>query len=336
MFQRHVFFVSLAASPLTTVAITQHGGRVVYDLDGPDNITCVVIAAPTGGGAAARWGRGWAVANALPKSLEDHVHAHRIAVVYERWVHECLSRGRLLLPCRDYPDSIAYDPQLFADVRFTTTQLPLQLKANIVALLQFYGATYHSDMLDTTNLLVFSHTRLPPPTPSASRADVRHTRSPDGDREAATPHHRDEPHVCARSPGQRAAATPSLTKLAAARLHGIPCVTPQWVQQSLSAGAMQPTHATVADAAPGGTRSPPPPAVCAPTAVNSAAPLSKALETDAVHWRVEEEVELCVSDAIVTSTAPHDARESEEVREALRLAAQLVPTAPTRKRRRTR
>jgi hypothetical protein len=173
MFSGHTFCVSLATAPLTVAALTQNGGRVAYDLNHGAHITCVVIANTTKDPfslssslttqhvfpAAMRGGLGWAVRNRFNASVEDSVRAARVPVVYELWVQQCVQAGRIL-PCKGGRDVVAYDPFLFAGVRFTTTQLPMQLKANIVAILQFYGGEYHRHLLDTTNVVVFSHMQL--------------------------------------------------------------------------------------------------------------------------------------------------------------------------------
>ncbi|KPA80182.1 hypothetical protein ABB37_05163 [Leptomonas pyrrhocoris] len=250
MFAGHTFYVSLTTSPLTVAALTQRGGSVVYDVDRATSITCVVIAnenvcsnaaaspaAPpcSSSSAAMRGGRGWAVRNKLPASAEDHIRAARVPVVYELWVHQCVRAGRPLLPCQGGPDVVAYNPFLFAGLRFTTTQLPLQLKANIVAILQFYGAEYHRHLLDTTNTVVYSHMQF---KGVSSSANVSSSSSIDACPSGAVPHK--SPPAAATTPTVTEAAAAPLTKLSVARERGMACVTPQWVQLCLNAGLLLP------------------------------------------------------------------------------------------------
>lgn len=286
MFDGRVFLVSPAGSPHTVAHITQNGGGVVYDLDHRTAVTCVIVAdhistgktSPSSTASAGRRTRGWATANGLAASLEDRVRASRIPVLYERWVHACLREARLLLPYRDHPDTVAYDPFLFAGLCFTTTQLlPLQLKANIVALMQFYGATYHPALLDTTNLVVYSHMRLVPPC----RAEASVSRDTEAGSGAVASHAVDGGGLrssSAASPTAAAAAAvsnPPPTKLSVARERGVPCVTPQWIQLCLTVGELQPCVAAATAASAGATRSggasAPRPAILAAAAPDSAA-----------------------------------------------------------------
>ncbi|KAG5490098.1 hypothetical protein JKF63_00217 [Porcisia hertigi] len=364
MFRGHTFLVSLAASPLTVAELTQNGGRVVYDLS-TNVVTCIIIASNNSTGTPVRCRRGWAVANALPTSMEDHVRANRITVVYEQWVHQCLSKNRLLLPCRDYPDTIAYDPHLFAGVHFTTTRLPLELKANIVALMQFYGATYHPHLLDTTNLLVYSHMSLSPVTVknAVTSPPARPHIVPDGPNKkalspakeseaakASTPQ-RFSPESCVAYPTE--AAEPSLTKLVVARRLGIPCVTPQWVQSCLNTGGLQPPGSTLTDAPPALTPSPPVPSFSTEAQVDAGELRREEEEID--RWIGEVRTSMpafarphsgdTATDACVAHLRslspcmePRGNNDAEEVCQALKLAAQLAPlgalASKTRKRRR--
>ncbi|CAM43998.1 conserved hypothetical protein [Leishmania braziliensis MHOM/BR/75/M2904] len=368
MFCGHTFLVSLAASPLTVAELTRNGARVVYDLDDKTPVTCVIIAGGNQLGTSARCSRGWTEANGLPTSMENRIRASRITVVYEHWVHECLRKSRLLLPCRDYPDTIAYDPYLFAGLRFTTTQLPLQLKANIIALMQFYGATYHNHLLDTTNLLVYSHMRLSPNSlrhavsdplaPLPSIADRRDTGAQSSIKEA------EAANTC---PGQRlstgpsgdnpaGAAVPSLTKLAVARQHGVTCVTPQWVQLCLNAGELQPARSALAPAPL--TRTLSPPSTNSSATMKADASVSNVTDANEL-FHCDEEVEQWISDVLMCTphsggattdacavrlygpswcTIPGQKEEVAAARETLQLAAQLCSSgtsaSKTRKRRR--
>ncbi|KPI88586.1 hypothetical protein ABL78_2319 [Leptomonas seymouri] len=249
MFTGHTFCVSSSTSPLTVAALTQRGGCVVYTVDHPTPITCVVIANENVSNmfeqspaaphlsltmAAARGGRDWAVRNKFPVFMEDRVRSARIPVVYELWVHQCMCAGRLLLPCKGSREVVAYDPFLFSGLCFTTTQLPLQLKANIVAILQFYGAEYHRNLLDTTNTVVYSHMRL---KDSGSACDCSSSSSLGACSSTAV--HQESPPAATASTSKEPVEAP-LTKLSVARERGIACVTPQWVQLCLNAGELLP------------------------------------------------------------------------------------------------
>lgn len=285
MFAGHTFCVSLTTSSLTVAALTQRGGAVVYDLGEPATITCVVIAAnddpqPLQSCAAAaaaaaipaaasvRRGRGWAVRNGFAAALEDRVRAARVPVVYELWVHQSVRAGHPLLPCKGSADVVAYDPMLFAGLRFTTTQLPLQLKANIIAVLQFYGAEYHRHLLDTTNTLVYSHMQLKVHhdgskvsngavgaaavasavvgADSVQASTRRDTAASSSVCAAASTFHlsgaapQRSPPATTTMPAIHDTVAAPMTKLSVARQRGLRCVTPQWVQLCLNAGALLP------------------------------------------------------------------------------------------------
>ncbi|KAG5465524.1 hypothetical protein CUR178_00229 [Leishmania enriettii] len=373
MFHGHAFVVSLTASPLTVAELTHNGARMVYDLDGETPVTCVIIASDNQLGTPVRCSRGWATRNALPTSLEGHVRARRITVVYEHWVHQCVRKRRLLLPCRDYPDAIAYDPHLFASVHFTTTQLPMQLKANIIALMQFYGATYHNHLLDITNLLVHSHVHL---SPAAARNAGPGTGAPlplDADRrDAVTVASIKDEEAANAGPGERLltepssdnpteAAKPPLTKLAVARQLGIPCVTPQWVQLCLNAGELLPVQSALAS--PPLARTLLHPSTESGATMQTDAPGSSVTDADEL-CRYEEELDRWIGEALMSTShsahpdcgstptdacaahlhvpsscmVPRKEEEASEAREAPKGAAQLSPSrasaSKARKRRR--
>ncbi|CBZ26073.1 conserved hypothetical protein [Leishmania mexicana MHOM/GT/2001/U1103] len=373
MFRGHTFLVSLAASPLTVAELTQNGGRVVYHLDDKTPVTCAIIASDNQPGTPARCSRGWGSAKELPKSVESRIRSSRLTVVYERWVHQCLCENRLLLPCRDYPDTIAYDPYLFAGVYFTTTQLPLQLKANIIALMQFYGATYHNHLLDTTNLLVYSHVSL---SPAAPRHAVTSPLAPQplvaGGRDEEAPSSTKETEAANTSSSQQLstgrsgdnpneAALPSLTKLAVARQRGLACVTPQWVQLCLNTGELKPASSALG-AAPL-AQTPSLPSTNSSATLRTDAPVPTVTAADEIRYH-EEEVDRWIDEVLSSTppsahpnsggatmgacaahlpgpslcTVPGRPEEAAEVREALMLAAQLslsgASVPRTRKRRR--
>ncbi|KAG5464050.1 hypothetical protein LSCM1_00230 [Leishmania martiniquensis] len=374
MFRGHTFLVSLTASSLTVAELTHNGGRVLYELEDKIPVTCVIISSDNQPGTPARCSRGWATSNALPAAIEDHVRANRITVVYEHWVHECVCKNRLLLPCRDYPDTVAYDPYLFARIHFTTTQLPMQLKANIIALMQFYGATYHNHLLDMTNLLVHSHTRL---LPAARRSVAPSALAPPplvGDRhDAVELASIKEGEAANIGSGERwstgpsgdnaaEAAKPSLSKLAVARQLGIPCVTPQWVQLCVNACKLLPAESALAPTLP--PQTPLHPSTNPNATMLSDAPALSVTDANEIP-PYEEEADRWISEVLASasrSACPHsrsaatDAysahpetplsctvsskEEDGEVRHAPKGAAQLSPSSAsaskTRKRRRAR
>ncbi|GET93295.1 hypothetical protein, conserved [Leishmania tarentolae] len=374
MFRGHTFLVSLTTSPLTVAALTQNDGRVVYSFDDNIPVTCVIISSNNHPGTQASCIPGAGAAKELPESVESHVRANRFTVVYEHWVHECLSKNRLLLPFRDYPDTIAYDPFLFCGVYFTTTQLPLQLKANIVALMQFYGATYHNHLLDTTNLLIYSHMNLAPPTlrhavtsplaPQSLVAGSRNAEALSSSKDMAAANTSPSQELLTGRSGDHPteAAQPSLTKLAVARQRGIACVTPQWVQLCLNAGQLKPGSSALVTVSP--TRAPSHPSTIPNAIIHVDAPISIVTAADQLRHH-EEEVDRWIGEVLTStpsSASPNSAgattgacavhlpaqsscvvpggkEEAAEVRRALKWNAPLALSGPaaskTRKRRRT-
>lgn len=187
----------------------------------------------------------------------------RIPVLYDRWIDACIEEG-VLLPWNDHPERrlLVYDPFMFQDVCFTTTQLPRTLKHNVVALLIFYGAHYSPDLTEDTDMVVFfrlrsfssaSHSLAPSHTSSSAGRTKEEEReksaSPIADAVerlqnttfTTLPHPSPTPMTMACSAPNRSLPHPLTSpsrKLEAAKAHHIPCVTPGWVQQCVYAGRL--------------------------------------------------------------------------------------------------
>lgn len=133
-----------------------------------------------------------------------------------------------------YRSLLAYNPFCLSGLVFTTTQLPRQMKANVIAAMVFYGAAYSPDLTADTDLVV--HTRiLPSPVAAAAAATAekkKQTREQGGEGEG------EEEETGAGGAGRH--PTPAATKLAAATAHGIACVLPSWVQDCVKYGRLLP------------------------------------------------------------------------------------------------
>lgn len=105
----------------------------------------------------------------------------RIPVLYDRWVQACME-AEMLLPLNElrydlhpgysYSSLVVYDPFMFEDICFTTTQLPRFVKHNVMALLLFYGAHYSKDLTEDTDMLVYFRLHYSPPRDVPSSLDT--------------------------------------------------------------------------------------------------------------------------------------------------------------------
>lgn len=288
MFSSATFLVSALVQASTVAALRKERGRVIYDDaqskegrksgdevaaafgDAEDSLSTQYIVLATDSTTAIQQHRRlefWLVENKISPSVAEYARWARIPVVTEQWVHACRCSSHIRTGISRSSDAslllndealVIYNPFLFAGVSFTTTQLPLQLKANIIAVLQFYGATYHRHLTTATQLVLYSNMPMlcqrPPSkkTPLQQwRAEVLTCRSLSHGNEmiaTAAAAVQETPASCMpnhlkASDGIAAGVAPMpVTKLEVAKLNGIPCKTPQWLQQCLSTNSLQPTR----------------------------------------------------------------------------------------------
>lgn len=203
IFSGCLFYVDEDVAYTVVDRIEKRGGRVTQEVPDVGCIFCAVIPSPT----AVRCEEG---------NVEDVVptfcRVSRTPVVYDVWVQQCVACDSLL-PLKGDAAVLAYDPFMFDGVSFTTTQLPRHIKQNVVAAMQFYGATYTPFLGPDTNMLVYLKIlnspamRLPVIDACVSLAD--------------------EGFVLRRK-----------SKLEVAAEAGITTVTPLWVQACLDAGRL--------------------------------------------------------------------------------------------------
>lgn len=91
----------------------------------------------------------------LSPSYTKPFRAARVFIVTDEWVERCVLAGTLL-SLNEVREAVVYDPFMFSNVRFSTTQLPRFIKLNVIVAMQFYGAHYSPHLTSETNLLVFS------------------------------------------------------------------------------------------------------------------------------------------------------------------------------------
>lgn len=222
IFSGHLFFVSSDLSPDICMDILKRGGRVTTKL--PPGTECVHAAIVPFGN------------NKTSSDLEQRTRgvepmytpfivfgrAYRIPVVYDHWVVDCVRENRLL-PFKGGADVVLFDPFMFEDLRFTTTQLPKYMKRNVICAMQFFGARYSSDLMSDTDVVVYTRLMM-------SEGDgLKRSPAPGPDRPPETP---------PRGAGE--ARDGRRSKLEIAREMNMFCVTPNWIQSCLQAGRRLP------------------------------------------------------------------------------------------------
>lgn len=161
----------------------------------------------------------------------------RIPVVYDEWVEECVKRNTLLpfnfiaKGAQWIPNSpfVVYDPFMFEDFCFTTTQLPRNVDLNVIAAMHYFGASYSPDLSERVNLVIFSMIRY-------STESWAPTNGPQTSPEESI----DAVKMCENDLGSSNKPLKSLSsspsKLEVAHATGVTCVSPAWVQQCMTMG----------------------------------------------------------------------------------------------------
>eukprot|EP00796_Vickermania_ingenoplastis_P005148 gene5148-3698_t len=181
VFSGRIVFVGSNVPLWVPRAIECRGGRVTRELDGGAVVYC-------------------GVCNALESNtlLARLVRRRRVTIVSPAWVRECVDADTLF-PLREIPGAVLFDPLLFRGLRFTTTQLPRQIKHNVIAAVRFFGGSYSPELATDTDLLIFCRVL-------DAKKEVR--------------------------------GASGSKKLLAASRHKITCVTPMWVQRCIDAGRL--------------------------------------------------------------------------------------------------